>query len=304
MAGMNDKSARRQGGASKLLASTAAVTEKGIVDPAAGASPVVIDPPIPAADVVPAPPAGSEPDNAAVLLDPTLTGEPDAPQPIVSAAPVLAMEPSAVDVVQAEAKAERIDAGIEPGATGDAALDAVAAQPTIAIERGAFERVASDAGTRSAVNDGVLPGVNRHPDDAMRSRQGTSITKEEMFAMRGIPPLSVIADVLEHLAVHDPEALDYLGERYFSGGARSSANRQAVTEADTVTVVSVSGPPQGRRRAGISFGTSPRLFLASYLPMGAIDALRADPALAVSMTEMDQGQVGLTTFDAYPAVGL
>lgn len=296
MAGMSR--AARRGAVSKPLAATQAPAP-GAVDQAAATAPVITDPPIPAADVVPAPPAAAAPDDAAVLLDPTLTGEPDAPQPIVSAAPVLAMEPSAIDVVQADARAERIEAGTEPGATGDAALDAVAAQPTIAIEGGNAERVAVAASIRSAIDDGVLSGVSQFGVDVLDNRAEGHMTKDEMFGFNRIPPLGVIADVLEHLAVHDPDALDYLGERYFSGSRQSPTDRPAVAAASTMTVVSVSGPPHGRRRAGMSFGSSPRVFLASDLPVGAIDALRGDPALAVSTTEMSEHEVNLTTFDAY-----
>ena len=291
MAGMTDTPRQRRG--SKLMGGAAPITEAGIIDQSAGAASIVTDPPVHAADVVPAPPAGSQPDNAAVLLDPTLTGEPDAPQPIVSAAPVLAMEPSAIDVAKADARAERIETGMEPGATGDAALDAVAAQPPIAIEGETRSAAAVRGALQSALADGVT-----------RGHRGDVISVDEMFAAGGVPPLGVIADVLELLAIHDPDALDYLGERYFSRGVRSSTDRPIANHDDTITVIAVTGPAQGRRRAGMSFGTQARLFLANDLSEAAITALRADPALAVSINEVDANEVDDMTFDVYPSATL
>jgi hypothetical protein len=301
--GMTNKARRRQGAASNLLGSTAPIAENGIVDQAAGAPPVVADPPIPASEVVPAPPAGTEPDNAAVLLDPTLTGEPGAPQPIVSAAPVLAMEPSAVDVVQREAKAERIAADQEPGATGDPALDAVAAQPTIAIEGETGATAAVGDALRSAVSGGVMDGISETALSTLGTQSAgfslaSRITGQGALATtRRASPDEVIA-ALDDLAKSDPTSLERIRQQFFSASTVDSP--AALTLPDTVTVIAVSGPPGGRRRAGMSFGTQPRLFRASDLSKAAVAALRSDPALAVSVNDMAAADAQAIAFEPVP----
>lgn len=282
MVGMNERAKRRQGATSKLLAGTAAVAEGGIVEQGAAAAPLATDPTVPASEMVPAPPAGTEPSDAAVLPDPTLTREPYASAPIVTASPVLAAEPSATDVVQAEAKADRIAAGLEPAADRSEPHDAVAGQPTLAIERSRGRDVFG--GERSAA--GVTLRLGDEP---------------------GVGPrlsLDALVDELELLSLRDPGGMEVIRQRFFAMSpemSTSSAGRSPVTGSARVAVVEISGPPKGRRRAGLSFGSQPRRFLASALGVETVSSLRADPLLAVSVIEVDEDDLAAVPLDLAPA---
>lgn len=250
------------------------------IDTATGAVTIDGEAAVPASAVVPAPAAGTEPDDAVVLPDPTLTAEPGVPQPIVTASPVLAAEPSAIDVVQAEQRADRVAAGLEPGATGDPALDTVAGQPTLTIERGAL-----DANAQAYTQ--IIVGPSAKP-------QSWAFGDGEP-----LPSIDEISAVLDRLSIVDPDGWHLIRERHF-GMFYGNPRVPATAGTEAISVVTVTGPPQGRRRAGMSFGVDPKVFLASDLTMETIIALRADPLLAVSVTNLDAETAALATFDEWP----
>lgn len=144
----------------------AAVT--GTPTPAvASLPPVNADVPVPPADIVPAPPAGAEPDPATVLPDPTLTAEPQAPQPLVTASPPLAAEPDALDVIDAQrAAAEGGDPLADPLAIRPDL--AVAGQPMLTIERDPLDVDRRDVGSDPA-REHILANLwSFHPDERVK----------------------------------------------------------------------------------------------------------------------------------------
>ncbi|MEE8612273.1 MAG: hypothetical protein V3V60_15955 [Sphingomonas aquatilis] len=276
MAGVTDNPTpnRRQ---RRAAAATGSAADRAVaIDTAPGTVAIEGDAAVPASDVVPAPAAGTVPDDTVVLPDPTLAAEPGAAQPIVTASPVLAAEPSAIDVVKADERADRIAAGQEPGATGDPALDTVAGQPTLTIERSAL-----DAYTQ------VSAGVS--------AKAPTWASDDAEL----LPSIDGISAMLDRLSIVDPDGWHLIRERHFDMFDRNP-RVPATAGTEAISVVTVTGPPQGRRRAGMSFGVDPKVFLASDLTMETIIALRADPLLAVSVTNLDAEAAALATFDEWP----
>lgn len=56
---------------------------------------------------------------------------------------------------------------------------------------------------------------------------------------------------------------------------------KSAARAATITVL---GPPQGRRRAGVRFGPEPVEIPAAKLSKAQLEALKSDPLLSVSET--------------------
>lgn len=155
MASMNDNPNRRSRRAAASTAPVAAavdaLVERAAIerDPSINASapPAVDGPIVPGAEVA---------DDATVLPEPTLAAEPDKPMPIVTASPILAVEPSAIDVAQADAKADRVASGLELAGDPDGPHAAAAGQPTLTIEGNAVASTLKDA-----INDGTVSGISK-----------------------------------------------------------------------------------------------------------------------------------------------
>ncbi|QPT09711.1 hypothetical protein [Sphingomonas paucimobilis] len=71
-------------------------------------------------------------------------------------------------------------------------------------------------------------------------------------------------------------------------GFDSARDTAPIVPRAKVTVVTVVGPVQGRRRAGFAFGPEPRHFLATQLTPEQAEAIAADPMLAVGVRELDE----------------
>lgn len=220
-------------------------------------------------------PAADLPDgDTAVLPEPTLIAEPDKPMPIVTASPPLAIEPGAVDVVQAEVAADRVAAGSEPVADRDGPNFAAAGQPVLTIE----------------------PGVDRHADRDIDRLYDRSLAAQGDDILAGgdwpadAPSHDALMTHLDRLALANPEVLEDIRLRFFAGQERPASFFAGEPFVPTVRVIKVVGPQQGRRRAGNSFGPQPRHFTDGELTEAEILALQADPLLSVSITDVPADQ--------------
>lgn len=274
MAGMNAEANRRPGSAKKVISGTAAIepaidasVERAAIerDPASAIDPATSTPVIPAADL-PAP-------DATVVPEPTLIAEPGLPQPIVTASPPLAAEPSAVDVQNAAATADRVAAGMEPAVDPDGPQPTAAGQTMLTFDDG-VRRDRTIAATKAD-----LGGREDHTTPA--------------------PPIDAIIAGLEHLSRTDPIGMEIIRTGYFADGPRDALERRADTFAKprTVTVYEVVGPAGGRRRAGRLFGPQPQRFAAYELTSADIAALRSDPLLAVGTSEVEADAFGYPIYD-------
>lgn len=280
MAGMIDNPTpnRRQRRAAAATGDVAADLKGGNAT-----APDVTEPPVPPADVVPAPAARSDlPDDAAVLPDATLRAEPGVPVPIVTASPPLAAEASAIDVVQADAAAERVATGAEAPGDRDRAHPAVAGQSMLVTDdRAKIERAREDVAFPASKGVGFAEREATH----------------DGFV---VPTLDEIARGLELLAERDPLALDMIRTRFFPDYQLDFVER---SDEATVTVIEVVGPEQGRRRAGMTFGPEPRRFLVSDLRADELDAIRSDKQLTVGVSEMGLADANIAFPDTIPAPG-
>lgn len=200
-------------------------------------------------------------DHVAVLPEPTLVAELGAPQPIVTASPILATEPSALDVVQAAAAAEREEAGTGPASDRDASFGTIAGQPTLTIEGGVVA-AGPAAGDASPPYGRDFISV----DDLV----------SELKTRRGVDPFGY-SEVLFRLDLVE-------------------IRPASAPPAATVGVIEVVGPAQGRRRAGMMFGSVPQRFRASQLSEAQLAALRADPLLAVGVSEVAEADAPPAAF--------
>jgi hypothetical protein len=325
---MNDTPNRRSRRAAAATAPVApaveASAERAAIerDPSidATAPPAIDGPIVPGVEVA---------DNAAVLPEPTLVADPDKPMPIVTASPILAIEPSAIDVVKADAQADRVESGLEPARDPDGPHAAAAGQPTLTIEGNAVvtgAETASDRlwpnrdGTDLAQRYGFGDGASDRPEYGdgdiegfIREIAGIRDNDPERFGRlfleaTGEPwqvtperdralSLEDIVGGLEHLQLTgDVVGMDIIRTRFFDTPARafgdSVADRETRPAVPTVTVIEVVGPAQGRRRAGRSFGTQPTRFLAGELDQEEIELLRSDPLLAVGISEVEADVYG------------
>lgn len=321
MAGMNENPNRRSRRAAAATAPVAPAIEASANraaierDPSidAAAPPAVDGPIVPGAEVA---------DNATVLPEPTLVAQPDKPMPIVTASPILAVEPTATDVVKADAQADRVASGLEPAGDPDGPHSAAAGQPTLTIEGQAKSPVGYGDG---AMIEQLKPG-NAGPtlDKPHYGLSNVEGLIREMIDVRDIDPLRfgrVYLDVtgepwpllsegdsvlsledivggLEHLQLTgDVVGMDIIRTRFFDTPARAFGDgvtdRETRPTVPTVTVIEVVGPAQGRRRAGRSFGTQPTRFLAGELDQDEIDMLRSDPLLAVGISEVEADAFGM-----------
>jgi hypothetical protein len=330
--GMSDTPNRRSRRAAAATAPVAAATEAA-ADRAAIERDPSIDATAPAAVDAQIVPAAEVADNATVLPEPTLVAEPDKPMPIVTASPILAIEPSAIDVVKADGQADRVASGLEPARDPDGPHAAAAGQPTLTIEgdavasalKGAIggvskvgesifgERDTREAGRRYGFGDGVSNGPEYSDGDIEGFvRELTEIRDTDpvrfgriYLEATGEPwplapeddrvlPLEDITRGLEHLLLtRDTIAMDIIRTRFFDEPARAFGDAETRSAGPTVTVIEVIGPAQGRRRAGRSFGTQPQRFLAGELNQGEIEMLRSDPLLAVGISEVEADAFGL-----------
>lgn len=290
MAGMTPVASRRQGSVKKLVSGTAAVepaieasAERAAIEREAGAD---VD-----ADAALAVPAADLPaSDAAVLPEPTLVAEPGAPQPIVTAAPVLAAEPTATDVVKADAAADRAAAGLEPAADLSELHQAAAGQTTLAIDMGTGAVTGID-GHLGSISVGSVDRdanlIRELTEFRDRDPEGFARLEAELDGAR-IVTLDEIVRGLEHLALTDPIGMDIVRTRFFATDEIEHGDRLAAMPdtAGTITVIEVVGPPQSRRRIGRSFGATPTRFLAGELTEDEIATLRSDPLLAVGISQI------------------
>jgi uncharacterized Zn-binding protein involved in type VI secretion len=289
VAGMTPEAPRSHKRKKDLLGGTAAVepaiaasAERAAIE-RADTAPVAdaqgADPLAPAPAAVIAPETGT-----AVLPEPTLVAEPGGPMPIVTASPILAIEPSAVDVVQADAAANRVAAGLEPTADQADRHDAAAGQPTLTIEGSDAARAAHRLAD-GALGAGILlngPGQDILGQDAGGAAVGQLDGGEATRRM-----VDDIVYAMRQFKERDEEAFEDVLERIFDAD-EVFAPRAVTSAGPTVTVIEVVGPLLGRRRAGRTFGAQPQRFLASELGVDELAALRADPLLAVGVTEMPE----------------
>lgn len=246
--------------------------------------------------------------DARVVPEPTLVAEPGAPKPIVTASPILAVELDALDVANEQTKSDRVAAGMESAADADAPHGAAAGQPTLTIDRHAVPEV-----LRDAIADGALVGSSRAATlsigSARRDVLGNDASDDlgrQMDSGRQVMTLDEILHNLDLLSHSDPIGMDIIRTRFFADAERRDRDDaslrlfapRASSSASLVTVIEVVGPPQGRRRAGRSFGPKAVRFLASQLDADAVAALRADPLLTVGVSEVEADAFG------YPVGGL
>ncbi|HEX8485702.1 hypothetical protein [Sphingomonas sp.] len=273
MAGMTPTNRRGRRAAAATVPAVAAI--EPAVEAAAERAAIERVPGEPAAGApVPVPAADLPAVDTAVLPEPTLIAEPGEPLPIVTASPILAAEPSALDVVQADAAAERVAAGMELAPAGDGPHPAAAGQPTLTIE--------------GATADGVARALDSASSEMLdRRRAIVGERRDDVDRFDDLPSLDELLADLGVIMRRDPEAYWIVRDQLLADeqpGDRVAPAAEATPA--TVTVIEVVGPPQGRRRAGLTFGPQPRRFLAGELTEDDIAVLRADPLLAVGVSEV------------------
>ena len=138
----------------------------------------------------------------------------------------------------------------------------VTAAPPLAAEPDALDvaKVEADAAAPADVRTAAAGG-------------GDSVAGQSMLAIERDPKLGLTGE--PHVAFGDRASLADMAPR---GG----------WQGQKIAVIEVVGPPQGRRRAGLAFGPEPRRFLATQLTGGQLSAIRADPMLAVGVTDVDR----------------
>jgi hypothetical protein len=155
VAGVSDQQpnrrARRIAAATSPAPAVAAAVERAAVEregdaPIDGSAPAEAAQALAAGDLPAVQPEAIAAVDAAVVPEPTLVAQPDAPAPIVTASPPLTGEPDALDVVQAKAAAH-VDVDSDGSVPDREAPHATAAgQPMLTIERGGFPAFASHEG--------------------------------------------------------------------------------------------------------------------------------------------------------------
>lgn len=246
--------------------------------------------------------AAEAPIDGAVLPEPTLVAEPGAPPPIVTAAPILAVEPAAIDVVEAEAAAARAAAGIDPAVDPAGPHSAAAGQPTLTIEESGAERAANRIAGGADVARVDWSPLTRAPHAIMTPvNPADTVRVGEDRPAISIPSTIELLDELDLRMARQPElravVRDWFGVALGRNDPSFAAlDRSGAPTAGMVAIVEVVGPLQGRRRAGRSFGPQAVRFLASELSADEIAALRADPLLTVGVTDVAEADVDPALF--------
>ena len=148
----------------------------------------------------------------------------------------------------------------------------VTASPPIAAEATVLDVLkGTDAGASV-----MKPGAVEHEKPAIAGQPMIAIDADADAAQRQSRLYGVEAALAEQRAA-EPGAL---GDTAF--------NRDLAVPGTKVTIVTVVGPIQGRRRAGFAFGPEPRHFLLTQLTPEQAEAIQADPMLAVGVSDLDE----------------
>ncbi|WP_454280523.1 hypothetical protein [Sphingomonas sp. Marseille-Q8236] len=178
-----------------------------------------------------------------------------------------------------------------PVATEDTTISTGAAalpDPTIVAEPGEPQPVvtASPPIAAEATVLDVLKGA-----EAGASVLEPGAVEQEKPAVAAQPMIAIEAGADE---AQRQSLLDSAAAATLSGATPPAAPPAAATDRDPafpgtkVTVVTVVGPVQGRRRAGFAFGPEPRHFLSTQLTPEQAEAIAGDPMLAVGVRELDE----------------
>lgn len=179
-----------------------------------------------------------------------------------------------------------------PVATEGATIATEAAalpDPTIVAEPGEPRPVvtASPPIAAEATVLDVLKGT-----DAGASVLEPGAVEHEKPAIAGQPMIAIDADAdaAQRRSRLDGVEAALVEQRAAGAGALGDAtfNRDLAVPGTKVTVVTVVGPIQGRRRAGFAFGPEPRHFLLTQLTPEQAQAIEADPMLAMGVRELDE----------------
>lgn len=179
-----------------------------------------------------------------------------------------------------------------PVATEGAAIATEAAalpDPTIIAEPGEPRPVvtASPPIAAEATVLDVLKGT-----DAGASVLEPGAVEHEKPAIAGQPMIAidVDADAAQRQSRFDGAEAAFTERRAAEAAASGDATfgGALAVPGTKVTVVTVVGPIQGRRRAGFAFGPEPRHFLSTQLTPEQAEAIQADPMLAVGVSDLDE----------------
>lgn len=148
----------------------------------------------------------------------------------------------------------------------------VTASPPIAAEATVLDVLkGTDAGASV-----LEPGAVEHEMPAIAAQPMIAIDADADAAQRQSRFYAAEAALAEQRAA----VAGALGDATFDGNLAGPGTK--------VTVVTVVGPIQGRRRAGFAFGPEPRHFLLTQLTPEQARAIEADPMLAVGVRELDE----------------